>query len=530
MNPSKIRLLSFITLFLTIFPGHSIFASDKQECKLYEVIDIELTFTKAKDPFGLVLKGQFTGPNNEKLEIPGFYNGEGKYIIRFSPVASGTWKYITLSSEPKLSGKSGEVICKASEGNYHGAMVIDPENPKRFRYQDGTPYFLSAFEFDWLFALDLDNPDDIPRTRKIIDRLAENGFNHIVMNVYADDVSWQKDPDLKDKHEFAQPGMFPFMGSNSEPDFSVLNVEFFKRLDRVIGLLAEKNIIAHLMIYVWNKEVNWPEMYTEEDNMYFDYVIKRYQAFPNIVWDISKEALSYGRCDMDYVNERIERVRRNDAYKRLLTVHDYGYCQKFPEKVDFISIQTWQSDLYNRMRDLDGLYSSKPVFNIEHGGYEKGIYRVFPGDYTDAVTCLERNYLCLFGGAYATYYWQNTSWNVIVYDMDELSETDQPKMEYYKYLSELFERYDYSDLSPANRSTSGYCLSDDKGLYMYFIPSENYAIHTTIKSDGNARFKVTWFNPLTGEYSDEQVIENSTWKEYIPYWKDQPNVLILEGE
>jgi hypothetical protein len=182
------------------------------------------------------------------------------------------------------------------------------------------------------------------------------------------------------------------------------------------------------------------------------------------------------------------------------------------------------------MRDLDGLYSSKPVFNIEHGGYEKGIYRVFPGDYTDAVTCLERNYLCLFAGTYATYYWQNTSWNVIVYDMDEFSETDQPKMEYYKYLTALFERYDYSDLSPVNRSTSGYCLSDDKGLYMYFIPSENYAIHTTIKSDGNARFKVTWFNPLTGEYSDEQMIENSTWKEYISYWKDQPNVLILEGE
>ncbi len=62
---------------------------------------------------------------------------------------------------------------------------------------------------------------------------------------------------------------------------------------------------------------------------------------------------------------------------------------------------------------------------------------------------------------------------------------------------------------------------------MYFIPLNNYAIHTTIKSDGNARFKVSWFNPLTGEYSDKKVIENSNWKEYIPYWKDQLNILIL---
>src|SRR5690606_11877931 len=108
---------------------------------------------------------------------------------------------------------------------------------------------------------------------------------------------------------------------NDNPDFSKLNIEFFKHFDRVMNHLYEKGIVAHLMIYVWNKEVNWPAMYSKDDNRFFDYVIKRYQGYSNMIWDVSKEALDYGRCDIPYINERIERIRRADAYNRLITVH-----------------------------------------------------------------------------------------------------------------------------------------------------------------------------------------------------------------
>lgn len=57
----------------------------------------------------------------------------------------------------------------------------------------------------------------------------------------------------------------------------------------------------------------------------FDYLVKRYQAFPNLIWDISKEALAYGMDDMDYIVERIDRLRKLDGHKRLVTVHDYNF-------------------------------------------------------------------------------------------------------------------------------------------------------------------------------------------------------------
>ena len=75
-------------------------------------------------------------------------------------------------------------------------------------------------------------------------------------------------------------------------------MNFFKHLDRTVEALNERNIISHLMIYVWNKNVRWPAAGSEADNLYFDYVVKRYQAFSNIVWDISKEAILYGNVDV----------------------------------------------------------------------------------------------------------------------------------------------------------------------------------------------------------------------------------------
>ena len=63
-------------------------------------------------------------------------------------------------------------------------------------------------------------------------------------------------------------------------------MEFFQHFDRVMAELDNKNVAAHLMIYVWNKKVNWPKSRSAEDNRYFDYVVKRYQAYPNLIWDI----------------------------------------------------------------------------------------------------------------------------------------------------------------------------------------------------------------------------------------------------
>jgi hypothetical protein len=391
------------------------------------VIDISFNVGELpKLPTDIDFSATFENAAGESLSVPGFFNGGDDYGIRFTPPSSGKWNYVTCSSLAALDGERGSLSAEVAHDGRKGGVSIDAKAPRQFRYENGDSYYPIAFESDWLFALDAENATDIPVTRKFVDNLASTGFNQVVMNVFAYDVTWKKDKRLAAEHEYGSPRVFPFGGNNRDPDHSQLNIDYFKRLDRVIDYLDQQGIVAHLMIYVWNKRVNWPAANSEADNRYFDYVVKRYQAFPNLVWDISKEALGYGHTDVHYISERIERLRRLDQFKRLVTVHDYTYCKRFTGKVDFISVQLWSSELYSTMRKVCADMPNKPILNIEHGGYEAGPYVVFTGNYTSPEVCLERAYQCVFAGTYPTHYWQGAAWNVIIPDIEAMEPEARP--------------------------------------------------------------------------------------------------------
>ncbi|MFC2113472.1 DUF4038 domain-containing protein, partial [Bacteroidota bacterium] len=470
-------------------------------------IPFKANIPKGQDPFKVEFSASFTGPTGKTMKIPGFYNGSNEWVIRFSASLPGKWEYITHSSVKKLDNRKGSlsILDKSKEGQ-HGGIVIPENNPQHFAYEDGTPYFLMAWECDWLYALDYHDDNGVPKTEHFLDLIAGNGCNQLVMNVFSYDVSWPKDPKLKERpeHDLGGPtDIFPFLGNNENPDYSALNIEFFQKFDRTISIMNEKGIISHLMIYVWNKLVNWPDMNSEADNLYFDYVVKRYQAFPNIIFDISKEALFYGRADNEYILERIERVRKLNTFNRLVTVHDYGFCSRYPESVDFISMQTWTSTLYTFTLNTVQKYNEKPVFNIEHGGYEESPYTVWTGDFTNAEICLRRNYMILFGGGYSTYYWQGCSWNVLIHNpFQQPEDYIKPHFEYYRYLNEFFTKQNFSKLKPApQKNYSGYCLEGQNGEYLIYVPKENYQVQANFFREDAWERSFIWFNTLTGEYA-----------------------------
>ncbi|MEX2569341.1 MAG: hypothetical protein WD431_25590 [Cyclobacteriaceae bacterium] len=182
--------------------------------------------------------------------------------------------------------------------------------------------------------------------------------------------------------------------------------------------------------------------------------------FPlNVIWDVSKEALDYDRADPPYIMERISRIREKDKFNRLLTVHDYEFNSCHGELVDFISIKSWRTNLYSLMLRGRAFHADKPMVNIEHGGYEKGPYRTFVGNYTSPETYLVRKYECVFSGVYGSYYWQNTSWNIMVYDpFEEGRDFEAPRFDYYKHLAGLFDLIISTNLgsvTPKSSPTAG---------------------------------------------------------------------------
>ncbi|MEM9079890.1 MAG: DUF5060 domain-containing protein [Verrucomicrobiota bacterium] len=473
----------------------------------WEMKEIPFQVSEAPEqPFDLEFSATFTHSDGTEMTVPGFYNGGLEYLLRFTPPSAGEWIVSTQSSSKDLDEKQLTLTVQPAKAGAKGGIEIREDSPREFHYKNGELYYPIAFEVDWLFALDADNPDDIPRTRKLIDTATENGFNQIILNVFAYDVNWKKDPELKPKYDFGSPTSFPFGGTNQDPDHTTLNVEFFQRFDRVIEYLNEKDVAAHVMIYVWNKRVNWPEAASPEDNRYFDYVAKRYQAYPNLVWDISKEALGYGREGTgNYIAERVERLRKLDAHNRLITVHDYNFCKNNQEILDFISVQDWQTEMRSVMLNIRNEIPGKPILNIEHGGYEKGPYTVYTGSYIEPIACLERAYKTMFAGTFPTHYWQGMAWNVIIWDIDELPESERPQLQYYKHMRSLADRYPISSLLPdPRRSNSGHSLaSKDNDLFLIFVPEENYSIAPWLPKElRGKKYSATWFDPLTGEFSE----------------------------
>ncbi|WP_111707837.1 DUF5060 domain-containing protein [Lutibacter citreus] len=470
----------------------------------YEVLDISFNSKKQIiSPFEVDFGAKFIKPDGSELTVQGFYNDSREWILRFSANEIGDWNYTTFSSVKILNNKKGKITVSKAKPGKHGAVVINKNDPKKFAYEDGSTYFLQAFEIDWLFALDYDNPNAAPKTEHLLNLISKNGFNQVVTTLYSYDVRWEKDDRLKlhPEHEFgSRDDIFPFLGSNSKPDHSSLNVTFFKRFDRIVSLMHDKNIVANLMIYVWNKKVKWPKPGSLEDDRFFDYVMKRYQAFPNVVWNISKEAF---RQTIPYMSERIERAKKLDAYNRLVTIHDFRKADEVP--IDFISYQGGWSTLYTKMIEEYKKYD-KPVVNIENAGYSESSYMVFPCDFIIAEECLKRNYQCYFAGVYTNYYWQALAWNVMVYNPYE-QEDDflKPKFEYYKYLKEFFDKYDYQKFKPVwDERRIGHCLKSDDGIYLYYMAKENYQLSIySNKGIGLKQGTYQWFNTHTGEYSKE---------------------------
>jgi hypothetical protein len=130
----------------------------------------------------------------DSIEVPGFYDGDGVYRVRFMPKTQGQWSYATVSSAPELNGATGEFnSIKPSPGN-HGPVGVT--NTFHFSYADGTPYQqLGTTCYVWTHQ-----PDALQE--QTLRTLAESPFNKIRFCVFPKRYSWNTN----------EPPMYAFEG------------------------------------------------------------------------------------------------------------------------------------------------------------------------------------------------------------------------------------------------------------------------------------------------------------------------------
>src|SRR6478609_8687928 len=114
-------MIAGLCLSLTLLTASLRAADSVEQWGLYEVT---LKGPTNGNPFLDVRFAARFAQGYDSIEVPGFYDGDGNYRVRFMPEKLGDWKYETTSTAPELNGKSGMFsVIKPSSQN-HGPVHV----------------------------------------------------------------------------------------------------------------------------------------------------------------------------------------------------------------------------------------------------------------------------------------------------------------------------------------------------------------------------------------------------------------------
>ncbi len=152
----------------------------------------EMTFiaqTDIKDPVTKATFDVIFTNGTTEMTVPGFWDGDNIWRVRFALPSEGTWTFKTVFSDTSdigLHNITGFINCTKYSGDLdiykHGFVTTDPEK-KYFVYNDGTPFFYLG-DTHWNFlAEEYDkagtNAEDISTTshfKYIVNKRVAQGY------------------------------------------------------------------------------------------------------------------------------------------------------------------------------------------------------------------------------------------------------------------------------------------------------------------------------------------------------------------
>lgn len=341
-------LLHIIFIFLTINAQ----GQDSSEVEQWRFFELKWDVSISGNPYENVSLSAVFEKGNDSIQVKGFYNGSGSFLVRFSPPSTGEWKYKTESNIKELDQKSGRFMCfPAMEGNHGTVQVKDVFS---FSYADGTDFHpFGTTLYAWTHQSD--------SLRNItLNTLSQQEFNKVRMCVFPKDYWWNHN----------EPEIYPFEGNPSEGfDFKNFNAEFFQDLEEAILQLDRLGIEVDLILFHPYDRWGFSEMGEKVNRSYVKYVISRLSAFKNIWWSLANEYDFMEDFDPEEWDELIDLVEQEDPYGRLRSIHNgTSFYDHSNPKVTHASIQSMDLSEIENWRSQ----YQKPII-IDECGYEGDI-------------------------------------------------------------------------------------------------------------------------------------------------------------
>jgi hypothetical protein len=123
---------------------------DRAELPRYESLEMKLAVeAKYSNPYDgreVRLDGVFTAPDGIEMKVPGFWDGEEAWWVRFTPSQEGEWSYQLTMHDTRGDSLPAEGKFTVTPSDLHGWLQVgnwvNPEYSSHYRaYQDGTPFY-----------------------------------------------------------------------------------------------------------------------------------------------------------------------------------------------------------------------------------------------------------------------------------------------------------------------------------------------------------------------------------------------------
>jgi hypothetical protein len=315
------------------------------------LFEVALQGPESGNPFQDVEFGACFQFQNRKIEVGGFYDGDGTYRVRFMPDVVGPWRYETLSNVDELAGQEGEFSCVEPTAGNRGPVHV--HDTYHFAYADGTPHYsVGTTCYVWNHQVE-------ELEEQTLQTLRSAPFNKLRMCVFPKDYTYNKN----------EPRWYPFPKKGDNWDFTRFIPEYFQHLEKRVADLMELGIEADIILLHPYDRWGFANMDAETDDFYLRYVVRRLAAYRNVWWSMANEYDFMKEKQMSDWDRFFRIVQENDPYQRLRSIHNghVVYDQNKPW-VTHVSMQ--DHDLGKTSEWLKQYH--KPVI-VDECGYEGNI-------------------------------------------------------------------------------------------------------------------------------------------------------------
>lgn len=311
------------------------------------------------NPFEHDIYGLFSSVE-ETIKVHGFYDGDGRYVVRFMPSFEGAYTYKVWSSFGQEE-YTGEFIVTPAEQHVHGPVQIAQQF--HFSYADGTRYVpVGTTCYVW----HLQTSEIFEQTLKTLEA---SPFNKIRFCVFP------KDYDYNHNEPFAYPFecLPPENGERFHWDFSRFNPVYFRHLEKAIQRLGDIGVEADIIILHPYDRWGFSRMTREQDIRYFRYLACRIGAYRNVWWSLANEFdLLPHKMKEDWESYGAT-LQAFDPYHRLISIHNCGGFYDYTRPwITHCCTQRQQLHLTTELVDTWRQQFGKPII-VDEMGYEGNI-------------------------------------------------------------------------------------------------------------------------------------------------------------